>query len=898
MIIKQLTPPGYSFLHCPREEGGSGGVGLLYRSCLKLEFVKKIVNYQSFEYIVVNLTLSKETLTLACIYRPPRSNRNKQKDSTFHIEFSDFLDSFLKKDKFVIFGDINFWYNVKSDINTKKLVNVLESRQLVQLIDVPTHNHGNTLDWVITREKCQSFVSLVEVKDYLFSDHFVISLSTDFSKPSSEKKTILCRNLKGVDKERFSEDLRNSELLLNPPTSLDELTNLYNDTISELLETHAPLRSKVIRERDDFEFFDSACREAKEKRRQSEKVWRKSGLEIHRQIYRKYCNEYTSVLRETHSKYIQDEIESSGNDPKKTFDIVDNLLGKEKNTSVLPNLDEKLASQKISEYFVDKINVITSELDAAASNLPSCESENETELSGSSLCAFDLVDENFVRKIISKSKKTSCNLDPAPTKFLLQFLDILLPIIVLIINKSLELGEVPECLKKAVVKPLLKKNNLDPLECKNYRPVSNLSYLSKLLERVVAEQLVSHLDNNNYLDKYQSAYRTGFSTETALLKVVNDALVTVNSGNLVLLVLLDLSAAFDTINHNLLLERLASISGIKNNALKWFSSYLTDRSQTVLVGSSFSERSNLTCGVPQGSVLGPILFSLYTSDLGRLIESFGIGRQFFADDSQLINKFSPDPDVIQAVIRNLEECCHQIKNWMLKNRLKLNEEKTEAIIFGPKEKVKSIELNSIKVVDANIEVVEKVRNLGLVLDTELSMTDHINHVVKCCYFHLRRLGKIRRFLTKEAANAIAIATISSRLDYCNSTFWGIPTYEIKRLQKIQNTAARIVSGTRKRDHITPVLKELHWLPVEQRIIYKVLCLTYLCINGGGPEYLRETIPQYIPSRSLRSSNQCRLRLPSVDDTNRSKYGGRSFENAAPRLWNDLPTHLKQAKTIQ
>ena len=576
VIIRQLTPPGYSFLHCPRQGGGSGGVGLLYRSCLRLELVKKLVNYTSFEYIAVNLTLSKETLTLACIYRPPRSNKNKLKDSTFHSEFSDFLDSFLEKEKFVIVGDINYWFNIKSDSNTKKLLSILEARQLTQLIDVPTHTHGNTLDWVITRKKCQSFVSSVNVIDYQISDHFVVSLSTDFSKPRTGKKTILCRNLKGVNKEKFSEDLKNSLLVSNPPSNLSDLSNLYNDTISGLLDTHAPLKSRTITEREDFEFFDSACREAKEKRRDSEKVWRKSGLEIHRQIYRYNCNEYTRILRETHSKYILDEIESSGNDPKKTFELVDNLLGKDTNTSVLPNLNEKVASQKISEYFVEKINVISSELDAAASNLPSCDKDIETtETSGSSLCVFDQVDENSVKKIISKSKKTSCHLDPAPTKFLLQFLDILLPIIVLIINKSLELGEVPECMKKAVVKPLLKKHNLDPLECKNYRPVSNLSYLSKLLERVVAEQLVSHLDSNNYLDKFQSAYRIGFSTETALLKVVNDALVTVNSGNLVLLVLLDLSAAFDTINHNLLLERLTSISGIKENALKWFSSYLT-----------------------------------------------------------------------------------------------------------------------------------------------------------------------------------------------------------------------------------------------------------------------------------------------------------------------------------
>ena len=769
---------------------------------------------------------------------------------------------------------------------------------LIQLVDVPTHNHGNILDWVITRENFRSFVTSIEVKDHLISDHFVISLLTDFTKPRNEKKTILCRNLKGINKEKFCEDLKNSNLVKNPPSDLEDLTRLYDETLSGLLDCHAPLRQKTVVIREDFDFFDSTLREAKKKRKESENIWRKTGLEIHRQIYRNCNNHYTELLRETHSSYIQNEIESSGNDPKKTFDIVSNLLGKDSTPTVLPNLDEKTASQKISDYFVDKIDVISSELEDAANQLTLKEETISVEPSGSSLCSFELVDENTVRKIISKSKKTSCDLDPVPTKFLIQFLDILLPVIVVIINKSLQLGCVPESFKKAVVKPLLKKSSLDPLICKNYRPVSNLSYLSKILERIVAEQLISHFDSNDYLDKFQSAYRTGFSTETALLKVINDSLVAINSGDLVLLVLLDLSAAFDTINHELLIERLCSISGIKDTALKWFSSYLENRSQTVLVGSSFSEPSTLTCGVPQGSVLGPILFSLYTSDLGKLIDSFGIGRQFFADDSQLINKFSPDPDVVKSVVRNLELCCLDIKKWMLQNRLKLNEEKTEAIVFGPKEKIQSVNLSSIKVGEANIEIVEKVRNLGVILDSELSMTEHINHVVRSCYFHLRRLGKIRKFLTKKAANAIAVATITSRIDYCNSTFWGIPSYELHRLQKIQNAAARIVSRTYKRDHITPILNELHWLPVQQRVEYKVLCLTYQCVSGNGPDYLKEIIPKYVPARNLRSGNQCRLRLPSVTETNKTKYGGRSFENAAPRLWNNLPNFLKESKNIK
>ena len=575
------------------------------------------------------------------------------------------------------------------------------------------------------------------------------------------------------------------------------------------------------------------------------------------------------------------------------------LIGKKQDLPILPDHDEKSASETLSNYFIEKINLISSDLENAAKDLDSGISDDSgSNCSGTSIESFDLVNESVVKKIIDKSKKTSCHLDPAPTKFILQFIDILLPIIVLLINKSLQLGSVPDCFKKAIVKPLLKKSNLDPCVNKNFRPVSNLCYISKLLERVVAEQLLKHLEQNSYLDKFQSAYRSGFSTETALLKVINDILVNINSGNLVLLVLLDLSAAFDTINHSLLLERLQSNAGICNSALSWFASYLTNRSQTVLVGTSFSEETNLTCGVPQGSVLGPILFSIYTSSLGKVIESFGIGRQFFADDTQLVNSFSPKPDIVARVVENLENCCSKIKEWMLFNRLKLNDDKTEVILFGSEEKRNSANLHSIKVGDSDINIVKDVRNLGLYLDSNLSMSTHVNFIIKSCYYHLRRLGQIRKLLTRDAANAIAVSTIISRLDYCNSCLWGINSKEIDKLQKIQNSAARIVSGVKKFDHISPILKELHWLPVEKRIQHKLLSITYACVNKIAPEYLIETVPRHIPVRHLRSASKLRLELPSVDETNKPRSGGKSFQNAAPKLWNSLPEELQLSKNIQ
>ena len=235
----------------------------------------------------------------------------------------------------------------------------------------------------------------------------------------------------------------------------------------------------------------------------------------------------------------------------------------------------------------------------------------------------------------------TCELDPLPASLYSDCLPALLPFITDIINTSLKSGTVPDSFKSAIVRPLLKKHNLDPNELKNYRPISNLCFLSKLLEKVVLNQLNMHLSTNNLLNPFQSAYRQSHSTETALLHILNDLLLSTDSGKVSLLTLLDLSAAFDTIDHTILLTRLQHTFGISDTALSWFSSYLSDRKQTVLINDIYSQSAHLTCGVPQGSVLGPVLFTLYASPLSTIIESHSLKHHFYADDTQLQDSASP-----------------------------------------------------------------------------------------------------------------------------------------------------------------------------------------------------------------------------------------------------------------
>ena len=302
------------------------------------------------------------------------------------------------------------------------------------------------------------------------------------------------------------------------------------------------------------------------------------------------------------------------------------------------------------------------------------------------LSTFFTVTEDQVTKIIMKSPSKSCSLDPWPTFLVLDYLDILITPITSIINASLEQGKCPNFFKQAHVTPILKKSSLDKEIHKNYRPVSNLNLISKILERVVAVQLQTHLDEAGLMTAFQSAYRKHHSTESALLNIHNDILLNMAKGSVTALTLLDLSAAFDTIDHTILLDRLNVHYGISELALGWFKSYLSGRTHSVKVGNTLSHPAALQYGIPQGSVLGPILFSLYTNPISSIIHSHSsINHHFYAVDTQLYITLTPTN--FSHSIQKLKNCLSDIQNFMSANKLKLNPEKTEFILIGSKNNI-------------------------------------------------------------------------------------------------------------------------------------------------------------------------------------------------------------------
>jgi len=337
-----------------------------------------------------------------------------------------------------------------------------------------------------------------------------------------------------------------------------------------------------------------------------------------------------------------------------------------------------------------------------------------------------------------------------------------------IVNLSLSSGVFPDEMKLALVTPLLKKTSLSPEILNNYRPVSNLSFLSKLVERVVARQLRSHLETAGLYVPVQSAYRSNHSTETALLKVLNDLLLVADRGDAALLTLLDQSAAFDTIDHEILLERIRLRFGLNGTALAWLRSYLSNRIQAVSVAGVTSSSYRLHWGDPQGSVLGPILFILYSSPMHDIPSRFSVSDHYYADDTQFYTSFSLSAEGQCEAYRSMAGCIAKERLWMTANKLKLNEDKTEALLVYAASSRRKPALTPLMVGGETIQLATTVRNLGVTLDSHLTLDAHVRSICKKAFFHLHRISRIRKYLTQSATRQLIHSFVTSQLDYGNS----------------------------------------------------------------------------------------------------------------------------------
>jgi len=872
--LRLTTPADYAVTAAARSTGRGGGVAIIYRRHMKCSQVS-LPPCHTFEPICLQLTTSGGPIVLLNIYRPG----SVRPSASFFDELSSVLEVLVTFScPVLVGGDINIHVQDTADVDARHLHELLTSFDMTQHVDSPTHRLGGTLDLVMTFADYQVTELCVDPSG-IISDHSLVYCRLPTVADPAPSTARLVRSWRQVDRDTLRRALEESALCqpISPDASVDALFDTYDTVLSDIADRFAPLHT--VRRHTDRRapWFDADCREARCECRRYERRYWKTGSVVDRRQWVDATRRRFRLYRRKKEAYWTERVSEAGRSPAKLWGSLSVMLGKDRDvTSATDHTADEFA-----EYFTRKVDNIRA--DTADTPAPVI-----ADTATSSWSSFRPTTEAEVRRIIMSSPVKSCSLDPMPTFLIREFVDLLTPYVTAIVNSSLSQGRLPESHKLAIVSPHLKKPGLDTADMANFRPVSNLSFLSKVVERAVARQLNDHIVKNGLLPRCQSAYRRHHSTETAMLRVVSDALTAADNRHVTLLGLLDMSAAFDCVDHQLLLQRLEKHCGLQGGVLRWITSYLTGRTQKVLYSGSSSETQRVCYGVPQGSVLGPLLFNLYSASLSSVVSAHGLNLHQYADDCQIYLSVPLD-DAPSAATR-LSQCIADIAEWLSASRLRLNPDKTVIMWLGSKHQVEKVTVHDIPVLQSSTTTVDTARDLGVMLDSQLTMSAQVGAVCRSAYNYLRQLRPVVRALSVEAKKTVVHAFVSSRLDYCNSLLSGVTDSLVQRLQAVQNAAARLVTGTRRCEHITPVLRQLHWLPVRQRIEFKMAVLVYKALNDLSPQYLADDcqLTTSTGRRRLRSSNVATCDVPRT----RTSLGDRSFTAAGPRLWNNLPLHLR------
>ena len=744
--LVNCVPNGYSVFHASRKnrsKTGAGGVGILVRDMFHaVNQVNLDVELKTFEALILNIIPYKNAipLTIICVYRPPQTKLN-----LFFKEFEALCNRFITDNEpapVIILGDFNIAMNKTSDSATIKMANLLNDIALQNKIETPTFRKSqNTIDLLLD-SYVDPWVTDVFVKDAIsFSDHALIEFNlkplTTLSRKS--RKEISVTKTNDISMQNFDDLLTE----LQPPgrsalTSL-ELTQALRRNVWHAFDESFDKLIAVITTIPGKNWYNGDCKKAKAAFREAETIFRKNQTDENRKNMNKLRNLSVRAIGKAKEDYYYNNFLASKRNPRKIYQLYNELTGNKKVTT-LPDICTENPEEFDNEYADFLISKITNlrqgfrESDVEANTQGSC---------SSTLSKFKEINIETLSKIMSKVKTTYCKaLDPIDFRKI--DLDIIKPYLLEIVNTVLTSGIFPESEKLSIIYPKIKDIKGNKNEYANYRPISNISYIGKVIENCIYEQLKEHFEENQILPTNQSAYRSNFSTETAITRLYSDLITTKESGKSTMLVSIDLSAAFDTVDHDILLNDLSTCN-VQNLAHATITSYLKGRKFKVKCSDTRAESSErpLQWGVPQGSVLGPLLFIFYTRSLAEALNNIGVKFQIYADDTLIYFTFD---DVTTAKVK-LTEIFEIIQQWMSSKKLKLNISKTALLIVSPNLISDSIynEFRSFEYKSETMTPVKELKYLGVIFDNRLSFDSQINNLVKKLNFAIFSLKSVITF---------------------------------------------------------------------------------------------------------------------------------------------------------
>ena len=474
------------------------------------------------------------------------------------------------------------------------------------------------------------------------------------------------------------------------------------------------------------------------------------------------------------------------------------------------------------------------------------------------------------------------------------FLKLALPYIenslAILFNTSIQTSVFPDAWKLARVTPIFKEGDKD--DKSNYRPISVLPAISRLFEKLITNQLYQYIEKNGLFSSDQSGFLRQHSTLTCLLKSTDDWYRGLDLGKLVGLVFIDLKKAFDTVDHDILCQKLQHY-GVCQRELSWFKSYLSNRKQFCRVSGTDSKAEDITIGVPQGSCLGPLLFLIYINDLPLAITNSN--TSMYADDTSICYHSHDITQLNEAINRDL----YSLEKWLEGNKLSLNVVKTRAMLISTKQKYKALQNQSqdlhLKIKGVELDTVTNTRYLGVNIDSSLDWKDHIKAISTKVSRAVGFLKYTRNFLPQDTLKTLYTGIVEPHFRYCCSVWGSCGKTDLNQLQKLQNRAARIVTNSSYDAPSKPLLQKLEWKTIVELIANETKMMVFKSLNDFGPQYMLNmfTKNSQLSERNLRNTTTD-LRLP----LRKSTAGQKSFSYRGAKMWNSLSTECKETRSLR
>ena len=866
----QYNIPGYNIAACCSHSRHTGGVAIYVKESVQFNLCHNEVIDGNW-FLGIEVERGMKMGNYGVVYHSPSSSNQR-----FLVILENWLESFIDSSKFnLITGDFNINWRDNNSNHLKLLVDFYNLKQLVNDYTRIARYSRTLIDHVYCNVDS---VCAVVNPDLKITDHETLVVNF-FNDNINNDSFIKLKSWRNYSKQKVSE-LVIRDLNFPLSGSLDQKTAVLNDILKRC--TNQLVEEKIVKIKNSNSWYNLDLLRLKRKRDKWYKKFCKTNSDFNWNRYTIARNIYSQSLNKTRSEYIQRKIDQHKNNSKELWRILKSLLkpSDNKTRSIIFNGTEEQSEQVIAsnfnKYFIDSVSSINQSIDLV-------DEPDEIKQPININCSFIGFHQITIEELkdICFSMQKTAGIDNVNAKVIQDCFHVIGTDLLGLINESLRTGHVPQVWKESLVVPIQKIAGTNKSE--EFRPINMLHILEKILELVVKGQLLSYLKTNDLLIPEQSGYREGHSCETALNLVLAKWKENIEHKNTIVAVFLDLKRAFETISRPLLLQTLKRF-GIMGTAYNWFENYLCDRTQRTIFNDNISIPLRNTLGVPQGSVLGPILFIMYINDMKRVLRFCDIN--LFVDDTVL---FIAAKDLDVAIAR-LNEDLLSLSGWLKFKQLKLNISKTKVMIVSRNRVNENI---SFEIDGEIIERVREIKYLGVIIDDKLKFDVHIDNVIKKIAKKYGILCRLNKDLNTFSKIHLYKSIISPHLDFCASILFLANETQTSRLQRLQNRIMRLILRCSRYTSSTWMLDALQWLSVKQRIVFMTMVFIFKVVNGLLPRYLCDRIVRGSDIHRYNTRNAVEIRTPNFI----SAASQNSLFYKGVKVFNSMPAHIKRTTML-